>query len=55
MGDDSGAHRPDADPGAGGQLEILGDAAVERQALGRVALVDPFQRVAKRDNNPSSS
>ena len=47
MSDDLGAHRPDADPGAGGELEILGDAAVELEALGGIGLVDPFDGVAK--------
>jgi hypothetical protein len=33
-GDDPGPQRPHADEGAGGQLEVLGDAAVEAQAAG---------------------
>ncbi len=37
---------PDADPGAGRELEILGDAAVEQQPLAGIGRVDEFQRVA---------
>ena len=33
MRDERGAQRPDADPGAGRELEIFGEAAVEQQAL----------------------
>ena len=46
MGDEGGAQRPDADPGAGRKLEILGEAAVEQQALGRIGRVGEFQRIA---------
>ncbi len=33
MVDEARAQRPDAGPGAGRELEVLGDAAVEQQAL----------------------
>src|SRR5580693_9253118 len=33
MRDERGAQRPDADPGAGRELEIFGEAAVEQEAL----------------------
>ena len=46
MRDQRRAQRTDADPGAGGELEILGDAAVEQQALGRIGGVLELQRVA---------
>ena len=41
------AQGADADPGAGGQLEILGHAPVENQALRRIGLIDEFRRVPK--------
>ena len=34
MRDQCGAQRPDADPGAGRELEVLGEPAVEQQAFG---------------------
>ncbi len=41
-----GAQRPDAHPGAGRELEILGDAPVEAEALGGIGGIDPGERVA---------
>ena len=46
MIDEARAQRPDADPGAGRQLEVLGDAAVEQEAFARIVGVGEFQRVA---------
>ena len=45
-GNDLAAQRSDADEGAGGQLEVFGDPAVELQALVHIGLVDPLERVA---------
>ena len=47
MGDEFRAQRPDADPGAGRELEVLGDAAVEQQALVRIGRVLKLERVAE--------
>ncbi|MCY1356269.1 hypothetical protein D9M69_427140 [compost metagenome] len=44
--DDLAAQRTDAHEGAGGELEVFGDAAVEAQAAVDVAVVDPLHRVA---------
>ena len=41
-----GLQRPDADPGAAGQLEVLRHAAVEGDALRRIGLVDQLAGVA---------
>ena len=46
MRDERRAQRPDADPGAGRKLEILGEAAVEQQALGRIGRIVELERVA---------
>ena len=45
--DQAQAQRTDADPGAGRQLEILGDAAVEIEALAEVVRVGRLERVAE--------
>ena len=47
--DDFGAQGADADKGAGGQLEVLGDAAIEFQAQGGACGVDPLHRVASAE------
>ena len=39
--------RPDADPGAGRELEVLGDAAVEHEAQLGIGFVGELQRVAE--------
>ena len=41
------AQRSDADPRAGGQLEVLGQPAVEDQALRRIVRIDEAHRVAE--------
>ena len=41
-GDGGGAHGADVDPGAGDELEVLGDAPVELQALVHVGIVLMF-------------
>src|SRR5580704_17645497 len=46
MCDERSAQRPDADPGAGCELEIFGEAAVEQEALGRIGLVGELDRIA---------
>ena len=46
MIDEPRAQRAGADPGAAEKLEVLGDAAVEQQALARIGGVDELQRVA---------
>ncbi len=43
-----GAQRSGADPGAGVELEILGHAAVEHQALCRIVVVDELRGIAER-------
>ena len=47
MRDEGDAQRPDADPGAGRELEVLGDAALEQQALFGVGRIVEPQRVAE--------
>ncbi len=47
MIEDANPQRPDAHPGAGRELEVLGDAAVEQQALAGIGRVGEFQRVAQ--------
>ena len=37
--DEAGAQRPDADPGAGGELEVFRDPAVEEQAARRFVVI----------------
>ena len=46
MRDEGRAQRPDADPGAGRELEILGDPAVEQETLCRLGRIGEFERVA---------
>ena len=46
LGDERRAQRPDADPGAGRELEVLGQAPVEQKALRGVGRVGELQRVA---------
>ena len=46
MRDKRHAQRSDADPGAGGELEVLGNAPVEKKAFGRIGGVLEFERVA---------
>ena len=44
--DHAGAHGGEIDPGAGRELEVLADAAVEDEALGQIVGIGEFQRVA---------
>ena len=44
--DQLAAQRSDADPGAGVELEILGDASVEHQAALRIGRIDEADRIA---------
>ena len=46
MIDELRAQRADADPGAGRELEVLRQAAVEQQPLAGIVGVDEFERVA---------
>ena len=46
MIDEAGAYRAEADPGAGCELEVLGDAAIEQQALPGIVGVGKSERVA---------
>ena len=46
MRNESPAQRPDADPGAGRQLEILGEPPVEQQAFGWIVRIGELQGVA---------
>src|SRR5437016_2309720 len=45
-GDELHTDRADVDPGARGKLEVLGDAAVEHDALRRVVGVGELHRIA---------
>ena len=45
--EDPRAQRPDADPRAGGELEVLGQAAIEDEALARIVGIDELHRVAE--------
>src|ERR1041385_6418029 len=47
VGEERGAQRADVHPGAGRELEILGDAAAEQQPRRGVGLVGEHERVAE--------
>ena len=47
MVDETGPQHADPGPGAGGQLEILGEPAVEQQTLAGIVRVDEFERIAQ--------
>ena len=46
------AQRADADPGAGRELEVLGEPSVESEALRRIVGIDEAQRVARAGRSP---
>ena len=52
MVDELRAQRAGADPGAAGELEVLGEAAVEQQALAGIGGIDELQRVADLVDSP---
>ena len=46
-GERADAQRADMHPGSGGELEVLGQPAVERDALGGIGRIDQAHRVAR--------
>ena len=47
MVDEASPQRPNAGPGAGRQLEVLGNTAVEQQAFAGIMWIGEFQRVSQ--------